>query len=70
MPKDTGIGAEVKRTEDIRFLTGAGNYTHEIDVHGQTYAVFVRSTMAHARIKSIGVAAAQGMPIPDLHSAR
>ena len=62
MAKDFGIGAEAKRTEDIRYLTGAGNYTHDIDVHGQAYAVFVRSTMAHARIKSVGVAAAAGMP--------
>jgi carbon-monoxide dehydrogenase large subunit len=62
MAKDFGIGAEAKRTEDIRYLTGAGNYTHDIDVHGQAYAVFVRSNMAHARIKSVGVAAAAGMP--------
>ena len=26
MPKDTGIGASPKRREDVRFLTGAGNF--------------------------------------------
>ena len=62
MAKDFGIGAEAKRTEDIRYLTGAGNYTHDIDVHGQAFAVFVRSNMAHARIKSVGASAAAGMP--------
>ena len=28
MPKDSGIGASSKRREDVRFLTGAGNYTN------------------------------------------
>ena len=27
MPKDSGIGASTKRREDIRFLTGLGQYT-------------------------------------------
>ena len=62
MPKDHGIGAEVKRREDIRFLTGAGNYTDDINIHGQAYMVVVRSNSAHARIKSVGVSAAEGMP--------
>ena len=62
MPKDHGIGASVKRREDIRFLTGVGHYTDDITVHGQAYAVFVRSNVAHGRIVSVGSAAAKGMP--------
>ncbi|MCF8512656.1 MAG: xanthine dehydrogenase family protein molybdopterin-binding subunit, partial [Rhodobacteraceae bacterium] len=62
MPKDHGIGASSKRREDIRFLTGRGIYTDDMNLHGQTYAVFVRSNVAHGRIKAIGTAAAAKMP--------
>ena len=62
MPKDHGIGASSKRREDIRFLTGRGVYTDDMALHGQTYAVFVRSTVAHGRIKSINAKAAETMP--------
>ena len=62
MPKDHGIGASVKRREDIRFLTGTGHYTDDIALHGQTFAVFVRSNVAHGKIMSVGVDAAKGMP--------
>jgi carbon-monoxide dehydrogenase large subunit len=62
MPKDHGIGASSRRREDIRFLTGRGNYTDDIALHGQTFAVFVRSTVAHGRIKSVGTKAAAAMP--------
>ena len=43
MPKDSGIGASSKRREDVRFLTGAGNYTDDINVAGQAYVYFLRS---------------------------
>ncbi|MFP6748296.1 MAG: xanthine dehydrogenase family protein molybdopterin-binding subunit, partial [Alphaproteobacteria bacterium] len=59
---ETGIGASLKRTEDQRFLTGAGNYVDDINIHGQTYASFVRSTHAHAKIKGINTSAAAAMP--------
>ncbi len=49
----TGIGASVKRKEDIRFITGKGRYTDDINRAGQAYAYFVRSPHAHAAIKSI-----------------
>ncbi len=56
------IGEAVRRKEDVRFLTGAGNYTDDINVAGQTHAVFVRSPHAHAKINSVDVAAAEAMP--------
>ncbi|OYU18408.1 MAG: carbon monoxide dehydrogenase [Rhodobacteraceae bacterium PARR1] len=62
MPKDTGIGASSKRREDVRFLTGKGLYTQDIALAGQTYAVMVRSNVAHGKIKSINTAKAAAMP--------
>ena len=62
MPKDHGIGASQKRREDVRFLTGTGQYTDDINVYGQTYCHFLRSDVAHGRITSIDTAAAEAMP--------
>ncbi len=56
------IGASVKRREDYRFLTGAGSYTDDLAMPGQTYAVFVRSPHAHAAIKAIRKEAALKSP--------
>ena len=47
MPKDGGIGASTTRREDVRFLTGKGKYTADINVFGQAAAIFVRSTVAN-----------------------
>ena len=47
------IGQGVKRREDYRFLTGSGNYTDDVDLPHQSYATFVRSPHAHAKIKGI-----------------
>jgi len=57
-----GIGASVKRKEDRRFLLGKGNYTDDITLPHQTYAVFVRSMYAHAKIAKIDLAAANAAP--------
>ncbi|MBE9638043.1 xanthine dehydrogenase family protein molybdopterin-binding subunit [Salipiger mangrovisoli] len=62
MPKDHGIGAAQKRREDVRFLTGAGKYTDDINVYGQTYCHFLRSDVAHGKITSIDTSAAEAMP--------
>jgi carbon-monoxide dehydrogenase large subunit len=62
MPKDSGIGASPKRREDIRFLTGTGQYTDDINIHGQAHVYFLRSDMAHGKINSIDTAAAAAMP--------
>ena len=56
------IGESVRRKEDYRFLTGAGQYTDDITMQAQSYAVFVRSPHAHAVIKSIDISAASAMP--------
>ncbi len=62
MPKDHGIGASPKRREDVRFLTGTGNYTDDINLRGQAYVYFLRSDMAHGKITSIDTSGAAAMP--------
>ncbi len=62
MPKDHGIGASSKRREDVRFLTGEGNYTDDINVNGQAYVYFLRSDIAHGTLNSVDTSAADGMP--------
>ncbi|MEM7471532.1 MAG: xanthine dehydrogenase family protein molybdopterin-binding subunit [Pseudomonadota bacterium] len=59
---DGGIGAATKRREDVRFLTGRGNYTDDYAPTGTTYAVFARSQVANGTIKSIDTSAAAAMP--------
>jgi carbon-monoxide dehydrogenase large subunit len=56
------IGQSVRRKEDYRFLTGSGTYTDDISQHGQTYAYFLRSPHAHARIRKIDTQAARAAP--------
>jgi len=56
------IGESVRRKEDYRFLTGAGQYTDDIDLANMTHCVFVRSPHAHASIKSINKKAALAAP--------
>ncbi len=62
MPKDGGIGASTKRREDVRFLTGNGHYTDDINLRGQAYVHFLRSDVAHGRLRSVDTSAAEAMP--------
>jgi carbon-monoxide dehydrogenase large subunit len=62
MPKDSGIGASPKRREDVRFLTGTGNYTDDINLNNQAYVHFLRSDVAHGKINGIDTTAAAAMP--------
>ena len=56
------IGKPLLRREDQRFLTGAGQYTDDVVLPGQTYGLFLRSPYAHARINSIDLSAALAAP--------
>ena len=47
------VGSRVERKEDGRFLQGKGRYTADINIANQTYAIFVRSPHARAKIKSV-----------------
>ena len=56
------IGARVERKEDYRFLTGGGTYTDDVTLQGQTYAYFLRSPHAHAKINHIDTSKAKTAP--------
>ena len=57
-----GVGQAVRRVEDKRFTTGAGQYVGDLALPRQCYGVAVLSPHAHAAIKSIDVAAAKKAP--------
>ncbi len=57
-----GIGASVRRKEDLRFINGRGNYTDDINRPNQTHAIIKRSDRPHARILSIDTSAAKAAP--------
>ena len=56
------VGRPIKRREDPRLITGAGNYLDDVRLPGMTYAALVRSPHAHARIVSVDTSAAATMP--------
>jgi aerobic carbon-monoxide dehydrogenase large subunit len=57
-----GVGQSVRRTEDIRFVTGQGQYTDDVHFPGEAHAAFHRSPHGHARILSVDIAAALTAP--------
>jgi|SRR5690242_8233242 len=60
----SGIGAPVRRREDLRLVRGGGRYTADENLPGQAYAVMVRSPHAHARIR--GIAKDQALAVPGV----
>ncbi|MFM1814129.1 MAG: hypothetical protein RLZ98_824 [Pseudomonadota bacterium] len=56
------IGRPLPRKEDLRLLTGKGQFTDDFSFPGQTYAAIVRSPYAHARIVSVDKSAAEAVP--------
>jgi aerobic carbon-monoxide dehydrogenase large subunit len=56
------VGAEVKRKEDPRLITGTSAYVGDMAVPGLHYVAFVRSPHAHARIRRIDTSAAARLP--------
>jgi len=56
------IGSPVERLEDLRFLTGRGQYTDDLHDEKMLHAVFLRSGVGHGRIRSIDVTAARKKP--------
>lgn len=61
-PPERLVGQRLPRVEDLRFVSGNGAYTDDINLDGQLYCAFVRSPHAHARILSIDAARARVMP--------
>src|SRR6059058_4686946 len=56
------FGKSIKRREDPRFITGRGSYTDDLKLPGMTYAAFVRSPHAHAKIGKIDLTQAKAHP--------
>ena len=56
------IGQGVSRFEDPRLVRGGGRYTDDIKLPGLVHGVVLRSPHAHAKIRSIDVAAAKTAP--------
>jgi aerobic carbon-monoxide dehydrogenase large subunit len=50
-----GVGARLSRKEDDRFMRGRGQYVADIRLAGLQDVAFVRSPLAHARIRAIHV---------------
>ncbi|MFN4089837.1 MAG: xanthine dehydrogenase family protein molybdopterin-binding subunit [Alphaproteobacteria bacterium] len=57
-----GIGQPVRRKEDVRFVTGRGRFTDDVNLPGQAWGYVVRSPYAHALVRTIDTAAAAAMP--------
>ena len=56
------FGAPVKRNEDRRLLTGQALFIDDVELPGMLHAAFLRSQVAHARIKRIDVSRALKRP--------
>jgi aerobic carbon-monoxide dehydrogenase large subunit len=64
--KNTFIGSPVERREDLRFVRGRGQYVDDLHPDGLLYAVILRSSVAHGRIREIDTAAA--LAIKGVHA--
>ena len=62
LPNVPFIGRSITRREDRRLLTGRGQFIADLELPHMLHAVFVRSPVAHARIKSIDVSRAATAP--------
>src|SRR6516162_8223460 len=60
--KTDGRAAHRPRVEDDILVRGKGRYAADVAESGQSYAHFVRSPYAFARIVSVDIAAASGAP--------
>lgn len=61
-PDGGWIGRRYSRREDKRLITGKGQYLADLEAKDALVLKFVRSSMAHADIKSIDVTAAAALP--------
>lgn len=60
--KGKTFGQPVGRIEDAKLLTGRARFVDDIDAPGMLHAAFVRSSHAHAKIRSIDTSAAAAAP--------
>src|SRR5258708_20478748 len=63
------IGQSIRRKEDVRFLTAAGQYTDDVNPSHHTHAYFLRSPHAHAKIRKIDTSKAKAAPgVVSIHT--
>ncbi len=53
------VGQRVKRREDPRLIQGRGTYVDDVKIAGMQHLAFKRSDIAHGRIRSIDMSAAE-----------
>ena len=56
------VGRSLPRREDRRLLTGRGQFVADLDLPRMLHAAFVRSPLAHARIRSVDLSRAGAAP--------
>jgi carbon-monoxide dehydrogenase large subunit len=56
------FGAPIKRNEDKRLLTGQALFIDDVELPGMLHATFLRSQVAHAKVKRIDVSQALKRP--------
>src|SRR5215208_6502154 len=56
------VGRSLRRREDQRLLTGRGQFTADLVLPRMLHAVFVRSPLAHARIRRVDLSRAAEAP--------
>ncbi|MGD9603633.1 MAG: xanthine dehydrogenase family protein molybdopterin-binding subunit [Gammaproteobacteria bacterium] len=62
MQESRWVGQSVRRKEDLRLLTGQGQYAGDVVLPFMLEAAFLRSPHAHARLRHIDVSAARALP--------
>src|SRR5204863_5807081 len=61
MTRTRYVGQAVERLEDLRLLTGRGQFVDDLHCEGLLHAAIYRSNVAHGRIVSIDATAARAM---------
>lgn len=56
------VGRSILRREDQRLLTGSGQFVADLKLPGMLHAVFVRSQIAHGRIRGVDLSGALSAP--------
>src|SRR5205085_11942838 len=60
-PMKYGVGQAVRRKEDVRLVTGRGQYIDDLHLEATVFACFVRSPHAHAVIRSVDTSAGRSL---------
>jgi xanthine dehydrogenase molybdenum-binding subunit len=59
------VGKAVKRLDGVAKVTGMARYTDDMPLPGMREAMYLRSSIAHGRVKSIDVSQAKALPGVD-----